>query len=207
MLSKLIISQDLETQKQTALRELEKLVLTQNHPDLMWVEDEGKIGVEEMKKVREHFSFKPYSAKGKAAVIISAENLTPDAQNSLLKTLEEPPESGSLILTASSESAILPTILSRCEIVQFGGGGLKVGGEELDKVEQLINSGVEERFKIVEQTEEKDKLLESLTFYIHNELPNHPERARFAKLLVQAAQWQKSNVSIRTILEYLMLEL
>ncbi len=207
MLSKLILASGIEAQKEAVLKELTKLEVSLNHPDLLWIEDEGKIGVEEIKKIRGHFSFKPYSAKGKTAVIISSENLTQDAQNALLKTLEEPPEGASLILAASGETALLPTILSRCQIVQISNDKSQLSNPKDVEIGQLVNSSIGERFKIVEQTEEKEKLLEALTVYIHRELPNHPEKVKFAKLLLEASEWQKSNVSIRTILEYLMLEL
>jgi len=49
------------------------------------------LGVKDAKKVREHFHLKPYSAKGRVVVILQSDRLTLEAQNSLLKTLEEAP--------------------------------------------------------------------------------------------------------------------
>ena len=55
----------------------------------------------------------------KVAIIINAETMRPDAQSVLLKTIEEPPPHTHMVLTASEKSALLPTILSRCQPVRF----------------------------------------------------------------------------------------
>jgi hypothetical protein len=74
-------------------------------------------------KVAQHLARKlsraPFSAPWKVAVIPDAEDLNPDAQNVLLKTLEEPPAGSLLILIAKSPGSLLPTVLSRCRILRF----------------------------------------------------------------------------------------
>ena len=59
-------------------------------------------------------SIKPYSGKWKIYIVNEAEKMTVQAQNALLKTLEEPPEYGVILLLTSNVNALLPTILSRC---------------------------------------------------------------------------------------------
>jgi DNA polymerase III subunit delta' len=74
------------------------------------------LGVEEARGVQRLIDVRPYEG-GRAVVIIdSAQELTPAAQNALLKTLEEPPEHVVFILLAESLSPLLPTVLSRCSV-------------------------------------------------------------------------------------------
>jgi DNA polymerase-3 subunit delta' len=89
-----------------------------NHPDLHVVKpEEGKaLGVDEARNLQRLIELKPYEG-GRAVVIVQdAHSLTPQAQNALLKTLEEPPENAVLMLLAESLSPLLPTILSRCAV-------------------------------------------------------------------------------------------
>lgn len=94
-----------------------KRALGGNHPDLHIVkpEEDGKsLGVDEARGILRMIDVKPYEG-GKAVVTIwNAHDMTPQAQNALLKTLEEPPEQVVLLLLAESLSPLLPTILSRC---------------------------------------------------------------------------------------------
>lgn len=75
------------------------------------------IGIAEIKKIQKKLFLKPIKSKMKAVTITEAEHLTPQAQNALLKTLEEPPDNTIIILVAPSEEVFLPTILSRCTIL------------------------------------------------------------------------------------------
>lgn len=87
-----------------------------NHPDILWVTHEkASIGVDDIRlQVNADMQIKPYSSPYKIYIIDDADKLTEQAQNALLKTMEEPPEYAVLILLASNTSVILPTILSRC---------------------------------------------------------------------------------------------
>ena len=89
---------------------------TSNQPDLIWVTHEKvSIGVEDIRlQVNSDIQIKPYDSPYKIYIIDDAEKLTEQAQNALLKTIEEPPEYAIIILLISNISNILPTILSRC---------------------------------------------------------------------------------------------
>lgn len=91
-----------------------------NIPDLAIVEPEDKkIKIEQIRNLQSKISEKPVEANRKIYIIKEADTMTKEAQNCLLKTLEEPPEYAILILIATSESQILPTIKSRCMKVLF----------------------------------------------------------------------------------------
>ena len=81
--------------------------------------DEGKIKIEQVRNLQSRISEKPVESNNKIYIIKEADLMTKEAQNCLLKTLEEPPEYAILILIATAESSILPTIKSRCMKISF----------------------------------------------------------------------------------------
>lgn len=75
------------------------------------------LGIEEIRLLQEKIFLKPIKSKTKAVIIEDAQLLTTEAQNALLKVLEEPPEQTIIILGAESVEALLPTIISRCKVI------------------------------------------------------------------------------------------
>jgi len=85
------------------------------------VEIQGSlISVEAISRLIAHANLKPVTARRKVAIVTSAEAMNDPAANRLLKTLEEPPGDTTIILTSAAASALLPTIVSRCQLVRFG---------------------------------------------------------------------------------------
>lgn len=94
-----------------------KQVLSGNHPDLIYVDHEkpGSIGVDDIRKqINDTIMVRPYSSYYKIYIVDEAEKMTQQAQNALLKTIEEPPSYAVIILLTTNQDAFLPTILSRC---------------------------------------------------------------------------------------------
>lgn len=94
-----------------------KKALSKNHPDIIYVyhEKPNSISVEEIRtQVVNDVDIKPYQGPYKIYLISDAEKMTPQAQNALLKTIEEPPAYAIIILLTSNVDALLPTIVSRC---------------------------------------------------------------------------------------------
>ena len=83
------------------------------------VRREREIKIDEIKKLQKEFSLTSFGEKNRVVIIRSAQNLNVAAQNSLLKLLEEPPKKSVLILVAENEKKLLPTIISRCQLVRF----------------------------------------------------------------------------------------
>lgn len=205
MMSRVLVSANLLTRQQAIKTLLEELLPNQASPDLMYLLDDDKLGVEAIKKIRLFLSIKPLQSDIKVVVLESAQNLTIDAQNALLKTLEEPPGAALIILGVSSEHSLLPTVLSRCQVERLGDGKLTMNNEQFKtEIEQLGGKNIEERFEFIEKLEEKEQFLDALLIYFRDKLPKNLE---FTKKLLQAKSWQDSNVNLRAILEYLMLEL
>lgn len=94
-----------------------KRAISKNHPDIIYVTHEkpNTISVEEMRtQVVDDVVIKPYSSKYKIYIISDCEKMTPQAQNAILKTIEEPPEYAVFLLLTTNAQALLPTIQSRC---------------------------------------------------------------------------------------------
>lgn len=101
-------------------------VAARSHPDLLVLEREGPDGkprkvipVDEARKLAEFFSKSPASAPHRVAIIDSADDLNVNAANAILKTLEEPPPRGVLLMVSHSPGRLLPTIRSRCRRLAF----------------------------------------------------------------------------------------
>ena len=92
-----------------------------NQPDVIWVtREKASLGVDEIREqLCNTMDIKPFSSPYKIYLVPEAEKMTEAAQNALLKTIEEPPEYGIVILMTSSISALLPTIQSRCLTMEF----------------------------------------------------------------------------------------
>lgn len=219
MIARLIISSSLEDLKKEVQQTLDSHIGSGNtdhpdvlyHPDILYFSSDSKLGIEQARKIKEHFSLKPYSAKGRAVVLEDAANLTVEAQNALLKILEELPKEALFILGADSDSKLLPTVVSRCQIIYIPDVSIQhTPGVGYDKeVEKLVNSSIEERFEYVEKLKDREEFLKFMLHYFHQNLPSHigSGNTDFLKELLQAEEWAKQNVNLRAILEYLMLKM
>lgn len=99
-----------------------KQALSDNQPDIIKVTHEkaNTISVDDIRgQIGGDVAIKPYSSPYKIYIMNEAEKMTPQAQNALLKTLEEPPEYVVILLLTSNVNALLPTILSRCVVLNM----------------------------------------------------------------------------------------
>ncbi len=95
---------------------------SKNHPDIIWVSHEkpNSIGVEDIRsQINNDMKIKPYYGPRKIYIINEAQKMTPQAQNALLKTLEEPPAYGIIMLLTTNIDALLSTIVSRCVVLNM----------------------------------------------------------------------------------------
>jgi DNA polymerase III subunit delta' len=95
-------------------------VASGQHPDLHILEPDGAfIKIDQVRELQKELSYRPFEAPKKACIINGADKLNLNSGNALLKTLEEPPGEALLILIAPERSAVLQTILSRCQALAF----------------------------------------------------------------------------------------
>lgn len=208
MIAQLLVSQSDENIVNEIDKNLVSLNQSKIHPDVLYL-NESSIGIRHARKVQEFFSFKPYVSNGKTVVVEKVENITPEAQNALLKTLEELPAKGNMFIGINNENIILPTVLSRCHSVYLDNISYTSKPDKYTPdIKLLLQSDLEERFKYIEKLKEKNEFFTALISYFHqlliSEKPNR-EVTNFLEKLLTAQRWIKSNVNIRGVLEYLMI--
>jgi DNA polymerase-3 subunit delta' len=155
-----------------------KAIYQQTHPDLHLIapeENERFIKVDQIRALRAKLSLSPYEGDRRMALIIGFHQATEQAANALLKTLEEPPAEVVLILTALSAESLLPTIVSRCEVISLRSlpitklvGNLVSQGEDEERARLLAGlSGGRPGFALTlaknpEQLERRSRLLDEM---------------------------------------------
>lgn len=118
-----------------------------NHPDFEIIEPDGNsIKIEQIRNLQKRIQEKPIISKSKIYIINDADKMTKEAQNCLLKTLEEPPEYVTIILICSNEDNMLSTIKSRCTRIHFENleisevkGYIKQNYPEIEIDDSIIN--------------------------------------------------------------------
>lgn len=205
MLAKLLIHSNPKVIQDEVKRILESFNYTNPHPDLLILSEE-KLGVEEAKQIRAHFSLKPFSSQGRVAVILNAEGLNDTAANALLKTFEELPERALLILGADTKDKLIPTLASRCEILYLEGQeGSRQVIKNFSHVEEVLSLDSEGRFEYIEKLKDRQGFLMDLIYYYQGRLSKDAKLVKFGREILNAEQWFKANGNVRAILEYLML--
>ena len=93
---------------------------SENNPDFQIIEPQGtSIKIEQIRELQKKVAEKPIISDKKIYIIDECDKMTKEAQNCLLKTLEEPPQYVIIILIGANESAILSTVKSRCSVIHF----------------------------------------------------------------------------------------
>lgn len=176
-----------------------------NNPDFQLIEpEENSIKIEQIRKMNNKIYEKPIISKRKVYIINNADSMTLDAQNCLLKTLEEPPEYAVIILIGTNENIFLNTIRSRCVKINFN----KISDEELKNI--LINkyeySNISENMlKLFSGSLGKAiNLKDKEDIYIEIEhIFNNIENINIIDLLNKKETITKSKEEIMNILEYI----
>lgn len=97
-----------------------KRILSRNHPDVLIVEPEGaSIKVDQVRQIREMMTMSGMEGRQKVYIIDQAEKMTVNAANSLLKFFEEPNEASYVFLLTEAKNRLLPTVLSRAQVISF----------------------------------------------------------------------------------------
>ena len=117
-----------------------------SHPDIFILDgdaDPKAFPVDEIRRIRSDAYVVPSEAACKVYVLRGIQNMAEVSQNALLKVLEEPPENVLFILTATSASALLPTIRSRVQVFSLAGKAEESGWEEAESIAAAVTAPTE----------------------------------------------------------------
>src|SRR5258708_2113567 len=164
MTSYLIISKTTLNAEQHALNIINKHAI--DPLDITYLETEGSIGIEEVRNLQKKLMLKPFKSKNKAVIIKNAQDLTLEAQNAFLKTLEEPPNHTYIFSLAQTNNTLLPTILSRCTIIQLK-EFIEISAEETklltEQIQNSFSASIGSKLKLAEKiSTNKDTALQWL---------------------------------------------
>ena len=180
-------------------------ILSDNNPDFQLIgADDGKIKIEQIREMQRKVAEKPIISNKKVYIINDADKMTTEAQNCLLKTLEEPPEYITIILVASNENSLLSTIKSRCTRIHFEPienekikEYLKENYSQENINETIINLSQGSIGKVIKLLEHKE-LYENLENILKN-LQNKD----LIDIVQMSEEIYKSKEEINSILEYI----
>ncbi len=206
--STLIISTNPETvhKKITEITESLGHKFNSNNPDIFLINEESGWGIEVIRTIKKFLSQKAFNHQNKIVIIFDCHNLNQEAQNALLKTLEEPGSNNFIILTTNKPSAILPTIISRCHTI-------KLSSPKKSSNQKLLHiTGNLAKDLLTAETLSKNKddvlpLLETQLQLYQEELvknPN-PKTAKFIEKIIKSIQMVHANVDPKSALDYLFL--
>lgn len=194
------------------------------------LEGKNSIGIEQIRELKEWIALKPFSKKIKIILISEARKMTVEAQNSLLKILEEPPPQTLIILSTANHKGLLPTIQSRSLLIKdlsLLPNYKEVQDRFLEKISKsekkvpvffdLIGKKpypLADLFSLSESLAKKEKrdLLNALDLWSQEVKEKmlreqKKELAPFLKLIYQIRSKMEKNVNARTCLEYLFLKI
>lgn len=188
-------------------------------------ETKQTIGIEDIRRLREKIYLKPIRSVIKLSVIHVEEGITNEAQNALLKLLEEPPNNTAVIITAPKKELFLATVISRCKIITLTQNPKEFSETELNEKLSLILSlstqTLGEKMAMAEKCakskEHAQKWLEEALIALHTELYKKVQEENINKQYMKKitaivrcyqkilTQIQTTNVNIRLHLERLFL--
>jgi len=177
--------------------------------DTLHIIPETSIGIDEVRQIQFFLSRKPISSDHHTVIIHQAHLLTLPAQHALLKTLEEPPGNSLIYLVTSTPDSLLPTILSRVQIITTPYMSHKSNTTYMtytsDLLKKLQSSGVGDRLKILEEQEftreSALKFLDDLERLLHSNLDLDLDY----QLIVDTRRYLKANVNLKLCLTHLAL--
>lgn len=171
--------------------------------------NEEPIRIESVRQLIHWINLKPHSSKYKLAVIKDAENLTLEAANSLLKVLEEPPNHSIIILKANKKDRILPTIISRCQILRTENNNTSmVIPDNYITPKELAGLDFFSRFQYVQKITESAELLKIIHLwekYYREKLLLGEDCLDILGVLNRTNNLLMTNTSVKLLLENLVL--
>lgn len=178
-----------------------------SHEDTLCISEDYSI--ENMRKLIHFVNLKPLNSGKRLIVILKAENLNIWAANTLLKTLEEPPDYAEIVLTTRKLKDIIPTIISRCQIIRTNILINKDIPEGYLSPDDLSKMTVAEKFKWASVAAESSDVEQIITLWqleYREKMLNGKDVLNVLKFLSRAKGLLKTNISVKLLLENIILE-
>jgi len=172
----------------------------------------SSIGISRMHELKKWVNIKPYSGENKIAFIHNAHLLTDEAQNSILKLLEEPHNDTTIILICNNYQTLLPTIISRCQLLEDNDREIL----EPNFIQKFMAMNTLEKFEyieFIEKIENKkfaiENFLKMLLNYFRAQLLEKKEKTIIDKinLISEAKVLIDANVPAKNVLDNLLIQL
>lgn len=185
--------------------------------DILKFTDITSLGINDVKSLIKFFSKRPFVGKYKLA-IITGDLLTIEAQNALLKTLEEPPEYGLIVIEATQPDLLLPTILSRCKLITLKPEPETINISENEKFwTEILKSRLGERLfrtsVLTKDREATNNWLREQIIYIRSKLLSgdvNQKQLLYLTILKNLTSTRKQiagNVSLKLAIDHLLISL
>ena len=167
----------------------------------------GKIGIGAVRDMLPHLHIKPLENGRKGLLILEAQAMNLEAQNCLLKTLEEPPAFLTLILTVPNAKLLLPTVISRC-LIRPAEAGEKAGTDRL--IGQILGTNYGQRLQIFEQNfgyslEEALRFLDSAEQHLKENLSRTGDTRIFNHLWETKRLLRNPSANVKLVVDELLL--
>jgi len=174
------------------------------------------IGIKVVREWQKQLMLMPHASPYTAGVITSAELLTTEPQNALLKTLEEPPTHARIYMEASSDGAMLPTVVSRCQIIYLQTMKTVPNNEQIhmmDLLRELTNSRISAGHVIqrldanIKNKDEANTWIQQAILVLHQTRTEWPKLvySTYIKRLLKGVQQLSSNVSYKLVIDHIFL--
>lgn len=191
-----------------------------NNPAFTLINQEGEsIKIENVRNFNQELSFSNYNNQTRYFVFLNSDLMTLQAQNASLKSIEEPPPNTKIVLLTSTIEKIIPTIISRCQVIPIKNNNKQANQEnslETARIyDQILNSKHFELITFTDKYKEREDaiiLLNQLLQYLHKELKQNSKSfenkhiVKHLSLIISATKHLNQNANVKLVMENLFFE-
>jgi len=180
--------------------------ISPNNPDIFTINESTGWTIELIRQIKHFLSQKPFNHSNKIVIISQAENLNIESQNALLKMLEEPGDNNYVILSSSKPSKLLPTIISRCQVLKFKNDISLSNTKPIEISHQIQKDLSVSELLSKDKTQVLPYLEDQLKIQQKNLIKNpNPETSQLIQKIIKSIQMINSNVDPKSALDFLFL--
>ncbi len=182
-------------------------------PDLLIIEKDKErksIGIASSREIKKFLQERPLNKRKKTVVVVAAELMTTEAQNALLKIMEEPPSYAEIFLLSKTENSLLETVISRC--VKKRADVSERVGEGSSEINEILEMTLGERLDKAKELSvmEKEEIMDTLESWVMDlRLGESGQTSieRVEKIMDIKKSLEETNVNQRLAIESLLLDL